>query len=281
MNDIWGELQREPPTSVMIAGTMVRRGTRVRLAPRPRGDVFDGILAGKLGIVEGLDESLDGEIQVAVTLEDDPGRDLGEGRYPGHRFFFSTSEVEPVDGADAESSPARAPRILIAGIGNIFLGDDGFGVAVAQKLVTRTLPRGVEARDFGIRGMDLAYAMQNDYDAVILIDASPRGQAPGTLYVIDAQVDSEGPMTMDTHGMDPVKVLALARALGRVPPRVIVLGCEPERLEPSDSWSEMDMSLSAPVRAAVDEAVAQVEALARGVLDELNLKTSVLENQAP
>lgn len=281
MNDIWHELQRDPPKSVVIAGTTVRRGTRVRLNPRARGDVFDDILAGKVGFVEGLDENLEGEIQIAVTLEDDPGRDLGDGRYPGHRFFFSTEEVEPVANNGDELATARAPRLLIAGIGNIFLGDDGFGVAVAQRLAERTLPPGVDVRDFGIRGMDLAYALQNDYDAVIFIDATPRGEAPGTLYVIDARVDADGPMTMDTHGMDPVKVLALARAIGRVPPRVIVLGCEPVPREPLSSLSELDMSLSAPMLAAIGEAIAQAEALALGLLDELTSPQLPSEKSLP
>lgn len=270
MSDVWQELQREPRTSVRIDGRTVQRGSRVRLCPRPRGDVFDAILSGMFGIVEGLDESLDGEIQVAVTLEDDPGRDMGEGRYPGHRFFFDTSEVEPVSDADVPTQ-TRTPRILVAGIGNVFLGDDAFGVVAARELAKRPQPDGVDVRDFGIRGLDLAYALQKDYDAVIFIDATARGEPPGTLYVIDAHVDADTPVGVDTHGMDPVRVLALAKALGRVPARVMVLGCEPQNVQPLEPWSEMQMSLSAPVQAAVNEAVTQTEMIVRGMMDEFGL----------
>jgi hydrogenase maturation protease len=228
----------------------------VRVHPRANADIFDRALAGRVAIVEGIDQGLDGELQVAVTMEDDPGRDLGEGRYPGHRFFFSLGEVEPLDATDAATNAGpRQARILVAGIGNIFLGDDGFGVAVAQRLAGKAWPHGVDVRDFGIRGMDLAYAMQGNYDAVLFIDAAPQGDAPGTLFVIDAAVDADGPMSIDTHGMDPVKVLALARGLGRVPPRVLVLGCEPSRVIAPEAWDEMEMRLSGPVEAAVDRAI--------------------------
>jgi hydrogenase maturation protease len=273
MSDIWSELQRLPPESATIDGVVVRRGSRVRLRPRARGDVFDQALDGRLGIVEGIDEGLDGELQVAVTMDDDPGRDLGEGRYPGHRFFFALAEVEPLpaDEQTVMTDTGRPPRLLVAGIGNIFLGDDGFGVAVAQRLAERAWPHGVDVRDFGIRGMDLAYAMQNDYDAVLFIDATPRGEPPGTLFVIDAAIDADGPLSVDTHGMDPVKVLALARALGRVPARVLVVGCEPSAVIAAEAWDEMDMTLSAPVERAVGEAVPLVESLIERVLDELRV----------
>jgi len=258
MDSIWADLQQSPPQSATVGNMTLSRGARVRINPRENADIFDRALAGRVGIVEGIDQGIDGELQVAVTMEDDPGRDLGEGRYPGHRFFFSLEEVEPLDPA----TPAtKVSRILVAGIGNIFLGDDGFGVAVAQRLAQREWPAGVDVRDFGIRGMDLAYAIQNDYDAVVFIDAAPRESSPGTLFVIDAAVDADGPMSIETHGMDPVKVLALARGIGRVPPRVLVLGCEPERVIETDAWDEMDMTLSGPVDAAVSRAVDLAEVL--------------------
>ena len=266
MSDVWAEMERPSPESVTVRGVEVRRGSRVRLHPRPRGDVFDGALAGRVGIVEGLDASLEDTIHLTVTLEDDPGRDMGDARFPGHRFYVTPDEVEPLDAAGAP--PGGAPRVLVAGIGNIFLGDDGFGVAVAQRLTERRLPAGVNVVDFGIRGMDLAYAMQDRYDVVVLVDAAPRGSAPGTLHVIDARVDADGPMAMDTHGMDPVKVLALARALGRVPPRVLVVGCEPSRMISAEQWDEMEMGLSPPVSAAVDAAVTLVEELVAELLAE-------------
>lgn len=266
MTDVWDAMQRPSPESVVVNGVEVRRGSRVRLRPHPRGDVFDQALAGRVGIVEGLDASLEDTLHLTVTLEDDPGRDLGDSRFPGHRFYFTPEEVEPLDTADAPPRPSR--RVLVAGIGNIFLGDDGFGVAVAQRLAERRLPAGVDAVDFGIRGMDLAYAMQNDYEAVVLVDAAPRGSAPGTLHVIDARIDADGPMAMDTHGMDPVKVLALARALGRVPPRALVVGCEPSRVITAEQWDEMEMGLSPAVSDAVDAAVVLVEELLAELLAE-------------
>ena len=196
-----------------------------------------------------------------MTVDDDPGRDLGERRQPGHRFFFSPDEVEPLG---PEPPVARATtRILVAGIGNVFLGDDGFGVALAGRLA-RAEPRpGVEVVDFGIRGMDLAYALLEDYDVAILLDATPKGEPPGTLYVIEPHVDP-GAVALDAHGMDPVKVLALTRELGGSPPRTLVVGCEPETRMSEDD-EEIVAALSEPVRAALDEAERIVESL----LDEL------------
>ncbi|MEA2394375.1 MAG: hydrogenase maturation protease, partial [Solirubrobacteraceae bacterium] len=200
---------------------------------------------------------------------DDPGRDLGERRQPGHRFFFAPSEVEPL-GDEAAGDPA-AQRILVAGIGNVFLGDDAFGVALAGRLAQQALPAGVDVVDFGIRGMDLAYAM-DDYDVVVLLDATPRGQPPGTLYVIEAEVD-EGAATVDAHGMDPVKVLALARALGGSPPRTLVVGCEPQTRMTGEE-EDVVVDMSEPVRAAMDEAVRLVESL----LDDLIRKPATEEH---
>ena len=107
--------------------------------------------------------------------------------------------------------------ILVAGIGNILLGDDGFGVEVVNRLAERSLPDGVQVVDFGIRGLDLAYALLEEYDAVIFVDATSRGQTPGTLYVIEVPCEQPGEISIDAHGMDPVKVLSLARALGAPP----------------------------------------------------------------
>lgn len=157
-------------------------------------------------------------------------------------------------------------RILVAGIGNIFLGDDGFGVEVARQLAGRAFPEGVRVADFGIRGLDLAYALLDDYDAVIFVDTASRGGKPGTLYLIEPEMDQTGEVTLDAHGMDPVKVLALARALGARLARTFVVGCEPARmLVAQDDEEEVLVELSEPVRAAVDEAVTMVESL----VDEL------------
>lgn len=261
MAGYWEELERPAPDSVRRAGTELRVGSRVRLRPAPGGDVIDIALAGRLAVVEALEQDLEGTVRLAVVLEDDPGRDLGFARQPGHRFFFTPEEVEPLDGGDAPpagaGSECTARRVLVAGIGNVFLGDDGFGVALADRLSRRALPTGVEVRDFGIRGMDLAFAMQEGYDAVVLLDATPRGERPGTLFVIEAE-DDPGEALLDTHGLDPVKVLALVRALGGAPPRTFVVGCEPlTRMSAEDP--ELVVALSEPVRAALDDAVAVVE----------------------
>src|SRR5690242_9470084 len=118
------------------------------------------------------------------------------------------------------------PRILVAGIGNIFLGDDGFGVEVVRRLANRKLPEGVQVVDFGIRGMDLAYALLDHYEAIIFVDIASRGERPGTLYLIEPQIDRDSEVTLDTHGMDLMKVLALARSLGARPARTFLVACE-------------------------------------------------------
>ncbi len=160
------------------------------------------------------------------------------------------------------------PRILIAGIGNIFLGDDAFGVEVAQKLAKRKMPEGVCVTDFGIRGLDLAYSLLDEHAMVVLIDAVSRGNAPGTLYLIEPDISSlqsgDQPLTLDAHGMHPEKVLRHAASMGAKFGRVLLVGCEPTPFNPD---LDMQMDLSEPVRAAVDEAVQMVESL---VSDFLN-----------
>jgi hydrogenase maturation protease len=156
----------------------------------------------------------------------------------------------------------NAPRILVAGIGNIFLGDDAFGVEVARRLVARRLPDGVRAADFGIRGLDLAYALLEGWDTAILVDAVARGQSPGTLFVLEPQpdpADGAGPAAslIEAHSMDPAKVLRLVRAMGGRVGRMLVVGCEPAPLAPD----EMSMEISGPVQASLDEAVTLVESL--------------------
>jgi hydrogenase maturation protease len=152
-------------------------------------------------------------------------------------------------------------RVLIAGVGNIFLGDDGFGVEVVRRLAEKSLPDGVEVRDFGIRGMDLAYALQENHDLVIFVDAAPRGEKPGTVSLIEAEVEDDGMASLDTHGMDPVKVIKLSRALGAKPARTLVVGCEPEKVISGEDYDEMAMELSEPVRGAVEEAVNMIESV--------------------
>jgi hydrogenase maturation protease len=244
------------PRSVTVAGVEVGRGSRVVLRPRAGADIFDRAIAGKVAVVDRVDEDMEGSVQLAVVVEDDPGRDLGEMRQPGHRFFFSPEEVEPLAG-----QPQPAARVLVAGIGNIFMGDDAFGVEVARRLAERPLPAGVEVGDFGIRGIDLMYALGEGYDAAVFVDAVPRGEPPGTLSVIEPELE-EGEATIDAHGMDPVKVLSLARQVGSVPERILVVGCEPGVRMTGDE-EEVVGELSAPVRAAIDDAVGLVESVIR------------------
>jgi len=260
---VWEELERPAPDSATVAGVELRKGSRVLLAPQAGRDVLDLVLAGKVAIVEGIDQDYEDNIHLAVTIEDDPGRDLGEERQPGHRFFFALDEVEPLD-EERHAGPATK-RVLVAGIGNVFLGDDGFGVEAATRLAARKARPGVEVVDFGIRGMDLAYALQDGYDAAIFIDATPRGDAPGTLYVIEPELEDDGDVALEGHGMDPVKVLALARTLGRLPERVLVVGCEP-RTSMSIEDPDLLMELSEPVRAAIDGAVGLVESLLEEIM---------------
>jgi hydrogenase maturation protease len=160
-------------------------------------------------------------------------------------------------------------RILVAGIGNIFLGDDGFGVEVVRRLAGRELPEGVEVVDFGIRGLDLAYALQRDYELVVFVDATPRGQEPGTVYLIEPEIEDDGEVSLETHGMDPVKVIKLSRALGAGPTRTLVVGCEPQVVVSGENYEDMLMELSEPVQAAVEEAVKLVESLVERIDKEV------------
>ncbi len=160
------------------------------------------------------------------------------------------------------------PRILIAGIGNIFLGDDGFGVAVAQRLAKRPLPEGVRVGDFGIRGLDLVYALLEEWEAVILVDIAVRGEPPGTLYLIEPEIEPDGPVSLEAHGMDPVKVLALARTMGAPPTRTFLVACEPDCVMSGEPDEDVMVELSAPVRAAVDGAVQMVESLVADIRGE-------------
>jgi hydrogenase maturation protease len=159
-------------------------------------------------------------------------------------------------------------RILVAGVGNIFLGDDGFGVEVARRLAGRELPDGVEVVDFGIRGMDLVYALQDDYEVVVFVDATPRGEKPGTVYLIEPEIEDDGEVMLDTHGMDPLKVIKLARALGAKPARTLVVGCEPQVVLSGEDYNDMLMELSEPVDAAVEEAAKLAESLVEEIVRE-------------
>jgi hydrogenase maturation protease len=159
------------------------------------------------------------------------------------------------------------PRILIAGVGNIFLGDDAFGVEVVQKLALRAWPENVRVVDFGIRGFDLTMALLEDIDLVILVDAAPRGGPAGSLYVIEPDVGETDnapadPPLLDPHSLDPVKVLRMVRTMGDGPRRVLVVGCEPQNVVSDLEW-DVTPGLSEPAQHAVDEAIDLIESLIR------------------
>jgi len=195
---------------------------------------------------------------------------MGLLRQPGHRFFFDPSEVEPLPPEERrQKDVAQKPRILVAGIGNIFLGDDGFGVEVAQQLAQGSFPASVRVADFGIRGFDLAYALQDGYETTILIDAFPQGEAPGTVYVVEPDLNDPAASLrqasfVEPHAMNPLNVLRMATAMHGPLKRVLLVGCEPATFGGDDG----QMGLSAPVQAAVHEAVKVVERLIEETLND-------------
>lgn len=147
------------------------------------------------------------------------------------------------------------PKILVAGIGNVFLSDDAFGVEVLAQLSQHPRPPEVTVADFGIRGFDLAYALMEDYDLAILVDALPHGEPPGTLYVLEPDPKLAG-AAMESHAMNPMAVFSLVAAMGGTMPRVLIVGCEPASVEEG-------MGLSEAVAAAVPSAVEMVENLVK------------------
>ncbi len=252
-----------------ISGVRIMTGSRVRLRPRPGGDVMDIALSGQVATIECIEQDYEGKNHVCVILEDDPGKDMGLLRQPGHRFFFDAEEVEPLSEEEARQFKAlEKPTILVAGIGNIFLGDDAFGVEVARRMAQLNLPKCVRVTDFGIRGFDLAYALQDGYETTILVDACPRGDAPGTLYVIEPDLnaldDNAAQPAVEAHAMNPVSVLRLARAMNIELKNILLVGCEPETL----GGEEGHMGLSASVEAGLDEAVNLVQSLIHKILHE-------------
>jgi len=180
--------------------------------------------------------------------------------------------------------------ILVAGIGNVFFGDDGFGVEVVRRLEARggiqvqpELAAQVRLVDFGIRGIDLCYALLEGVDAAILIDATQRGGVPGTLYLIEPSgedpeaaeaADPYAPLVlMSPHEMDPAKVLQTVRMLGGGCEDILVLGCEPADFG-FDNGEEGRMGLSPAVGAMVDQAADMVETLIAQAVERLSLRTA-------
>jgi len=268
----WEQLRGPSPTAVIVRGVCIVVGSRIRLRPSTGGDIMDVALSGRLARVESIDVTTDGEPHFIVTVDDDPGLDFGGRRYLGHRFFFRSDEIEPIGGPAARAGHTVASggwpraRVLVAGIGNIFFGDDAFGVATARRLAGDAWPDGVVVRDFGIRGLDLAYALQEDFAAAVLIDALSRGGEAGSLHVLEPDLDADATgETLDAHVMDPVRVLRLARALGRVPPTLVIVGCEPLTIEGGEALADDLVALSPPVRAAVEPAAAVVKRIVRNL----------------
>ena len=271
----------------------VRLGDKVVLRPGTEGDVFDKILHGRTATVERIYKGYDERVYLGVTVDDDPGQDLL--RDTGRYLFFFADEVEVPDrvsgkggrqvtGPDEtreerimlEQAARRAgeqeldsrmdKQILVAGVGNAWLGDDGFGGAVIRGLEERELPSGVKVQDFGSGGLDLAYEVMRGYHALLLIDVSKQGGEPGTLYVIEPDPDEiaggiEDGEVLSPHGMDPATVLRFVKAVHGWPGKVVVVACEPADVE------EMAMELTPEVEAAVENAVDLV-------LEQLNLLQS-------
>jgi hydrogenase maturation protease len=271
----WQLLEEKTPIDHLeISGVEVKTGSRVRLRPRKGGDVMDIALAGQIATVECIEQDYEGKHHLCVVLDDDPGKDMGLLRQPGHRFFFDAEEVEPLSADEfPQVSAVQKPTILVAGIGNIFLGDDAFGVEVVRRLANLQLPQSVRVADFGIRGFDLAYALQDGYETTILVDACPHGEAAGTLYVIEPDLKAlddfapnapEAPQAvMEAHTMNPIGVLRMARAMNIGLKNILLVGCEPETL----GGEEGQMGLSAPVEAAVDSGVKLLESIIDKVLN--------------
>jgi hydrogenase maturation protease len=173
-------------------------------------------------------------------------------------------------------------RVLVAGVGNVFCGDDAFGVVVVDRLRRRSLPAGVHLMDVGIRGIDLGYALHDGWDATILVDAMSRGNAPGTLYVVEPNLDDPSPppgpalALASAHDLHPESVLRTAVAAGARVGLTRIVGCEPKTLssdgQPAPEDAEEDApwlgALSPCVRRAVVDATDMVESILRTVTQE-------------
>jgi len=191
-----------------------------------------------------------------------------------------THEGDQPSAVGAGTELAR-PRVLVAGIGNVFLGDDGFGVEVVDRLGGRPVPDGAKVVDFGIRGLHLAYELLDGYDALVLVDALPLGDEPGTVALVEAEMpgaptDPDPEVTgpaLDAHSMSPAVVLATLAHLGGSVDRVLVVGCQPATVAEG-------MGLSEVVAAAVDTAVAMVDDVLAELLPS-DHPHSIPEHQEP
>jgi len=183
----------------------------------------------------------------------------------GHKTWISEIAM-----SEPQATQSKRHTILLACIGNIFHGDDAFGVEVSRELATHTLPDEVRLVDYGIRGLDLAFDLLDGYDVTIFVDATPQGNEPGTIYVIKPDLQQLAlPVTqsavVDTHGMNPMRVLKMAMAMGVQFKKLLIVGCEPESF---GSEEEGQMGLSQSVQAAVPKAVEVIESLITKILKE-------------
>jgi hydrogenase maturation protease len=149
-------------------------------------------------------------------------------------------------------------RVLVAGIGNIFLSDDAFGVEVVNRIDATLMPDGVKVADFGIRGVHLSFELLDGYDALVLIDAMPLGEPPGTVAIFEPDVESIDPTSADAHSMSPAVVLGLLAGLGGRLPRVLVVACEPLTVDEGLGLSEPVASAVAPAIETVHRLVARI-----------------------
>lgn len=181
----------------------------------------------------------------------------------------SSFDALPARLAAEISSPWR--RVLVAGVGDTLGGDAGFGGEVVRRLMLRPLPPGVEVLDFASRGLDLVYALRQGYQAALLVDTARRGEAPGTLTVIepDLGLDAEGraeEVPLDPAELDPVQLVRFARLFGRVPRQVMVLVCEPQDAAPAKLDPARPRWMSRPVAEAIEHAVPLAESLLTDLL---------------
>lgn len=162
-------------------------------------------------------------------------------------------------------------RVLVAGIGNIFLGDDGFGCEVARRLAAEGQLRGsIRVVDYGIRGMHLAYDLLDGYAALVIVDALPAAKEPGELTLLEVGPDDVGSTPLDAHSMDPVSVLASLGSLGGELPRTYVVGCQPANVEEG-------IGLTPAVEKAVPAAMAMVTRLTADLLTQQVTGTSAVQ----
>lgn len=171
--------------------------------------------------------------------------------------------------ANAEkTAPSKKKRIMVAGVGNIFMKDDGFGTEVIQRLIREKILEGVEVKDFGTGGLKLAYDLMKGYDALVLLDVSKRGEKPGTLYVIEVdekEINEDLQASpIDPHGGDPATVLRFVKAIGSWPGKVLILACEPENTD------EFGIGLSKDVGESVDGAITLLREIIDGIYLEEN-----------